>query len=45
VRKESLQLLEDQSQKGHIDLYYADESGVSTEGYVPYGRVGGPMAV
>lgn len=32
-----MRLLEEQSQKGHIDLYYADESGVSSEGYVPYG--------
>lgn len=23
--------------QGHIDLFYADESGVSSEGYVPYG--------
>lgn len=37
MRKEGLQLLEEQSQKGYIDLYYADESGISTEGYVPYG--------
>jgi len=37
VRKQALALLEEQSQKEHIDLYYADESGVSAEGYVPYG--------
>jgi transposase len=37
VRKQALKLLEEQSQQGHIDLYYADESGVSSEGYVPYG--------
>lgn len=37
MRKQSLALLEKQSQQGHIDLYYADESGVSPEGYIPYG--------
>lgn len=37
MRKESLHLLEQQSQQGSIDLYYADESQVSMEGYVPYG--------
>lgn len=37
VRKEALQLLEQQSSQGSIDLYYGDESQVSTEGYVPYG--------
>jgi hypothetical protein len=37
VRQQALTLLEEQSQKEHIDLYYADESGVSPEGYVPYG--------
>lgn len=37
MRKQALALLEEQSQKEHIDLYYADESGVSSEGYVPYG--------
>jgi transposase len=37
VRKQALALLEEQSQKERIDLYYADESGVSSEGYVPYG--------
>lgn len=30
-------LLEEQSRKGSIDIFYADESQVSTEGYVPYG--------
>ena len=37
VRKEGLKLLEEQSQQSHIDFYYEDESGVSPEGYVPYG--------
>lgn len=37
MRKQALELLEEQSQKGYIDLYYGDESGVSTAGYVPYG--------
>jgi transposase len=37
VRKESLDLLEQQSQQGCIELLYGDESRVSTEGYVPYG--------
>lgn len=34
---EKLQELERQESGGHIDLYYADESHVCTEGYVPYG--------
>ena len=29
--------MEQQSQAGHIDLYYGDETKVSQEGYVPYG--------
>jgi transposase len=29
--------LEEQSQRGRIDLYYGDESQVSEVGYVPYG--------
>jgi len=29
--------LEQQSQLGHIDLYYGDETKVAQEGYVPYG--------
>jgi transposase len=37
VRKETLALLEQQSQRGLIDLYYGDESQVSEVGYVPYG--------
>lgn len=37
MRKEALSLLEQQSQAGHIDLLYGDESRVSEEGYVPYG--------
>lgn len=30
-------MIEAQSRAGHIDLYYGDETHVSTEGYVPYG--------
>lgn len=30
-------MIEAQSLAGHIDLFYADETRVSTEGYVPYG--------
>lgn len=37
MRKETLALLEAQSQRGVIDLYYGDESQVSEVGYVPYG--------
>lgn len=37
MRKESLALLEQQSEQGNIELFYGDESKVSTEGYVPYG--------
>lgn len=37
VRKEALSLLEEQARTGRIDLYYADETRVSQEGYVPYG--------
>lgn len=37
VRKETLALLEAQSERGLIDLYYGDESQVSEVGYVPYG--------
>lgn len=37
VRKESLGLLEQQSELGNIDLYYGDETQVSTQGFVPYG--------
>jgi transposase len=32
-----LSILEQQSQDGLIDLYYGDESGVSEQGYCPYG--------
>jgi len=32
-----LQLLEQRSEQGEIDLFYADETQVSEEGYVPYG--------
>ena len=33
----SLKELEAQQKEGRIDLYYADESHICTEGYVPYG--------
>jgi len=32
-----LGLLERQSEKGRIDLYYGDETCISEEGFVPYG--------
>jgi hypothetical protein len=37
LRLEQLALLEAQSEAGHINLYYGDESRVSESGYVPYG--------
>jgi transposase len=37
VRFEMLELLEEQAQKGNIDLFYGDESKVCEQGYVPYG--------
>ena len=37
ILKEQLQILENQSDTGAIDLYYGDETKVSEEGYVPYG--------
>ena len=36
-KTEKLQELENQAKEGRIDIYYADESHVCTEGYVPYG--------
>ena len=36
-KTEKLQELEKQAKDGLIDLYFADESHVCTEGYVPYG--------
>jgi transposase len=36
VRVEALSILEKQSENHAIDLYYADESGVSEQGYCPY---------
>ncbi|QQS31391.1 MAG: IS630 family transposase [Sphingobacteriales bacterium] len=36
-KKSDLQELEKLSQQGQIDLFYGDESRVSSEGYVPYG--------
>jgi len=36
-KKEDLQALENLSIEGKIDLFYGDESCVSSEGYVPYG--------
>ena len=32
-----MERLEQQAEKGHIDLFYADETAVSEQGYVPYG--------
>jgi transposase len=37
LKKEILGKMEDLSEKGLIDLYYGDESGVSLEPCVPYG--------
>lgn len=37
IKKEQLALLESQSELGHIDLFYGDETGVSETAYVPYG--------
>lgn len=37
MRKEALILLEQQSRQGHIELFYADESQICEEGYIPYG--------
>ncbi len=37
MRREALELLEEQSRQGRLDLLYGDESQVSPEGYVPYG--------
>lgn len=34
---EQLAAAEKLAAQGHIDLFYGDESGVSSEGYVPYG--------
>jgi transposase len=34
---ERLALLEKLAQEGKLDLFYGDESGVCSEGYVPYG--------
>ena len=36
-RVRSLKELDRQQKEGRIDLYYADESHICTEGYVPYG--------
>jgi transposase len=36
-KKADLQELESLSQQGLIDIFYGDESHVSSEGYVPYG--------
>jgi transposase len=36
-KAEKLQELEQKASEGRIDLFYADESHVCTEGYVPYG--------
>lgn len=37
MRRQALELLEEQSRQGHVDLFYGDESRVSPAGYVPYG--------
>lgn len=37
VRKEALSLIEQQAELGNIDLFYADETQFSQQGYVPYG--------
>lgn len=37
VRKEALKLLEEQAEKGNLDLLYGDETRFSEQGYVPYG--------
>lgn len=37
VRKEALKLLEEQAEKGVVDLLYGDETSFSEQGYVPYG--------
>jgi signal transduction histidine kinase len=37
VRKEALSLIEQQAEDGNIDLFYADETQFSQQGYVPYG--------
>ena len=37
VKKESLVLLEKQAAKGYFDLYFADATKFSQQGYVPYG--------
>ena len=34
---ERLALLEQQAENKQIDLFYADESGISQQGYSPYG--------
>jgi len=36
VKKEQLGLLEEQSRRDSIDLFYGDETGVNEMGYVPY---------
>ncbi len=37
VRREALKLLEEQAEKGVVDLLYGDETSFSEQGYVPYG--------
>lgn len=37
MRREALELLEEQSRQENLDLFYGDESQISPEGYVPYG--------
>jgi transposase len=37
VRVEQLEILENQAENDQIDLYYGDETGISEQGYCPYG--------
>ena len=37
LRKEALGLIERQSELGHIDLFYGDETKIAQQGFVPYG--------
>ncbi len=37
IRKQALSLIEQQAELENIDLYYADETRFSEQGYVPYG--------
>ncbi len=37
LRKKALGLIEKQSELGHIDLFYGDETKIAQQGFVPYG--------